>query len=339
MKVVQALTEGHPDKVCDQIADALVDEYLRRDPQSRIDLSVMGSHGMLTIGGQVCSDADFDAGDLAKNVYREIGYTDDIEPFVNLDVQPHGASHNTQGSDGTVIVSGYATRETREMLPQPLVLCNALARRLDEMRKNVPGFTWMRPDGKVMLVMDGAQVKAVTVLLQHEESMDHMTLQQVILERVVEMTVGPLSGAEVNVNPIGCFSQGGLGFDTGASNRKVVSDTYGGLVPFGTGGLSGKDPGRAERAGAYMARYAAKSLVKQGVADNVYIRAAYSLGKAEPVMLEAKAGDGRDVTDVVKSQFDFRPAAIVERLNLRRPMYRATSNYGHFGKEGLPWEE
>ncbi len=339
MKVVQALTEGHPDKVCDQIADALVDEYLRRDPDSRVDISVMGSHGMLTIGGQVCSDADFDAGALAKNIYRDIGYTDEIEPFVNLDIHPHDGAHTHQGSDGTVIVSGYATRETREMLPLPVVLANALARRLDELRKSVPGFSWMRPDGKVQLVMEGAAVKAVTVLLQHEESIDHLTLQQVILDRVVALTVGSTENVQVSINPIGCFSKGGLGFDTGASNRKVVSDTYGGLIPFGSGGLSGKDPGRAERAGAYMARFAAKSLVKQGVADNVLIRAAYSLGKAEPVALEAKSGDGRDLTDLLKPSFDFRPAAIVERLGLRKPLYRATSNYGQFGKEGLPWED
>ncbi|MEK9131204.1 MAG: methionine adenosyltransferase domain-containing protein [Patescibacteria group bacterium] len=339
MKVVQALTEGHPDKVCDQIADALVDEYLRRDPQSRIDLSVMGSHGMLTIGGEVCSDADFDAGALAKKVYAEIGYTDEIEPFVNIDIHPHDPNHMHRGSDGTVFVNGYATRETREMLPLPVVLVNALARRLDEMRKSIPGFDWMRPDGKVQLVMSGAVVKVVTVLLQHEESVDHSTLQQVILDRVVAMTVGSTDGAQVNINPIGCFSAGGLGHSTGSSNRKVATDTYGGLIPFGSGGLSGKDPGRAERAGAYMTRYAARQLVKQGLADNVIIRAAYSLGKAEPVALEAKSGDGKDLTEELKKQFDFRPAAIVERLNLRRPIYRATSNYGHFGKEGLPWEE
>lgn len=339
MKVVQALTEGHPDKVCDQIADALVDEYLRRDPMSRVDISVMGSHGMLTIGGQVCSDADFDAGELARKVYAEIGYIDQIEPFVNLDVHPHNPSHAHNGSDGTVVVTGYATRETREMLPLPVVLATSIARRIDELRKNVPGFGWIRPDGKVQLVMEGAQVKAVTVLLQHEESIDHLTLQQIILDRVIAMTVGSIENVQLSINPIGCFSNGGLGFDTGASNRKVACDTYGGLIPFGSGGLSGKDPGRAERAGAYMARYAAKQLVKRGVADVVLIRAAYSLGRAEPIALEAKSGKGEDLTELVKKEFDFRPAAIVERLNLRRPLYRATSIYGQFGKEGLPWEE
>lgn len=339
MKVVQALTEGHPDKVCDQIADALVDEYIRRDPLSRVDLSVMGSHGMLTIGGQVCSDADFDAGELAKQVYQDIGYVDQIEPFVNLDVHPHNPAHAHAGSDGTVVVVGYATRETREMMPLPVVLAASIARRIDELRKNVPGFGWIRPDGKVQLVMEGAAVKAVTVLLQHEESIDHLTLQQIILDRVVSLTVGSTEAVQVSINPIGCFSNGGLGFDTGASNRKVSCDTYGGLIPFGTGGLSGKDPGRAERAGAYMTRYVAKQLVKRGVADVVLVRAAYSLGKAEPVALEVKAGDGTDLTELVKKEFDFRPAAVVERLNLRRPIYRATSNYGHFGKEGLPWEE
>ena len=338
MKVVQAFTEGHPDKVCDAIADALLDEYLRRDPESRVDLSVMGSHGMMMIGGQVSSDADFDAGELARRVYHEIGYEDEIEPFVNIDAKPKALANGHGGSDGTVFMNGYATRETRELLPLPVVLSNLLVRRMDEMRKNMPGFSWMRPDGKVQLVMDQHHIAGVTVLLQHEETVDHATLQQMMLERVVVPTLGSVQGMLVHINPIGCFSEGGLGHDTGASNRKVVSDTYGGLIPFGSGGLSGKDPGRAERAGTYMARYVARMLVQQGVADNILVRVAYSLGKAEPVLLEVKTGDGRDVTALAKSAFDFRPEAIVERLNLRRPIYRATATYGQFGKDGLPWE-
>jgi S-adenosylmethionine synthetase len=270
-------------------------------------------------------------------VYREIGYSDDIEPFVNVDVRPK--RDNKHGSDGTVFVNGYATRETREFLPQPVVLVNTLARRIDEMRKSVPGFSWIRPDGKVQLMMDGAMIKGVTVLLQHEESIDHTTLQQMMLEKVITLTLGPVDHAFVSVNPIGCFSEGGLGHDTGASNRKVDADTYGGLIPFGSGGLSGKDPGRTERAAAYMARYVAKTLVKEGVADNVLVKLAYSLGRAEPVVVEARSGDGRDLTELIKPRFDFRTEAIVERLDLRRPIYRATATYGHFGKEGLPWEE
>lgn len=336
-KVVQALTEGHPDKVCDAIADAIVDEYLRRDPESRVDLSVMGSHGMLTIGGSVASEADFDAGELAKRVYKEIGYGDEIEPFVNLDICPK--KEQGHGSNGTVFMNGYATRETREMLPAPLVLANTLARRIDEMRKSVPGFGWIRPDGKVQLLMEGPTIKGVTVLLQHEETVDHNTLQQMMLEKVVKLTLGPIDNAFVSINPIGCFSEGGLGHDTGASNRKIDADTYGGLIPFGSGGLSGKDPSRTERAAAYMARYVAKTLVKEGVADNVLVRLAYSLGRAEPVVVEARDGVGRDLTDLIKPRFDFKTEAIVERLNLRRPIYRSTATYGHFGKDGLPWED
>lgn len=338
MKVVQACTEGHPDKVCDQIADALVDEYLRRDPFSRVEISVMGSHGMLTIGGHVQSEADFDAGAFAQAVYRQIGYTDEIEPFVNIGTKDVRSTWQNGGAHGTIFVQGYATRETRELLPRPFVLANTLTRHLDELRKNDPLFSWIRPDGKVQLIMDGARVTALTIHLQHDEAVNHRHIQQLILERAVLPILGPLDGAFMSVNPVGCFSEGGLAHDTGASNRKVSDDTYGGLIPFGGTGLSGKDPSRTERALAYMTRFAARSLVTEHGLANVLVRVATSLGKSEPVLIEAKGGDGNDLTAFVKKQFDFRTEAILERLNLRRPIYRATSTYGHFGKAGLPWE-
>jgi len=335
--MVQSYTEGHPDKVCDQIADALLDEYLRRDPESRVDLSVMGSHGMLAVGGTVQTEADFDAGELARQVYKDIGYEDEIEPFVNIDTRPKSESKNS--SDGTVFVHGYATRETREMLPLPVVLVNMLARRIDETRKQAPGFSWIKPDGKIQLLMDGKAIKGVTILLQHEESVDHHMLQEMMINHVVEPILGKIEHGFVSINPIGCFSQGGLGNDAGASNRKIFSDTYGGIVPFGSSALSGKDPGRIERAGAYMARFVAKSLVREGVCDNVLVRLAYSLGKRNPVLVEARTGAGQDLSEMIESSFDFSRDGIIKRLDLQKPIYRATANYGHFGKDGLPWEE
>ncbi len=336
MKVVQACTEGHPDKVCDQIADAIVDEYLRRDPMSRVEISVMGSHGMLTIGGCVASEADFDAGELARRVYHEIGYTDDIEPFVNIET--HRSTFASSGTHSTMFVHGYATRETREMLPTPVVFANAIARRLDEYRKNDPRFSWIRPDGKVQLIMNGEHVKALTVLLQHDESVDHRSVQGSVLEHIIEPILGSLNGAFLSVNPVGHFREGGLGHDTGASNRKIGDDTYGHLIPFGSAKLSGLDPARTERAVAYLARFAAKWIVQKEHVANCLVRVATSLGRAEPVLVEAKTGDGRDVSELVKAEFDFRPDAIMERLDLRKPIYRATSTYGQFGKVGLPWE-
>ncbi|MEK7665797.1 MAG: methionine adenosyltransferase domain-containing protein [Patescibacteria group bacterium] len=337
MKVVQACTEGHPDKVCDQIADAIVDEYLRRDSTSRVEISVMGSHGMLTIGGCVSSEADFDAGELARRVYHEIGYTDEIEPFVNIETHKSFHGHNG-GAQSTTFVHGYATCETREMLPRSLVFANTIAQRLDEARKNDSRFAWIRPDGKVQLVMDGDCVKALTVLLQHDELVDHRSVQQNVLDHIITPVLGPLNGAFLSINPVGCFSEGGLGHDTGASNRKIGDDTYGNLIPFGSAKLSGLDPARPERAVAYMARYVAKWIVKREGVSNCLVRVATSLGRPEPVVLEAKTGDGRDVSTLIKAEFDFRVEAIVERLDLRKPIYRATSNYGQFGKSGLPWE-
>lgn len=339
MKAVQVCTEGHPDKVCDQIADAIVDEYLRRDPQSRVDLSVMGSHGMLMIAGRVRSLADFDVGDFSRRVYREIGYLDEVEPFVNIEAIVEDEPIRFPATDGTVIVHGYATRETMEFLPRPLVLANTLARQLDNLRRNDQGFSWIRPDGKIQLLMDGAVIKGVTILLQHDEKVNHAQIQQLIVERLLTAVLGRLDSAFISVNPVGCFSQGGLRYDTGASNRKIADDTYGGLIPFGTAGLFGKDPGRAERAVTYMARYAAKRLVIDQGVDNCLIRVATSLGRTEPVLIEARTGHGQDLSHLARSQFDWRLEAIVERLNLRRPIYRAIAAYGQFGRPGLPWEE
>ncbi len=329
--------------MCDQIADAIVDEFLRRDPEARVDLDVMGSHGMLMIGGEVSSKADFDLSELARRVYRDIGYMDEIEVFVNVDRQSK-EMEGLRGASDTVVVHGYATAETREMLPRPLVYAHALARRLDDLRRNDPAFAWLRPDGKVQLVVEKDQVCAVTVLASHDASVNPRDAQATILDRIVTPVVGE-TGAQIFINPIGSFTTFGFQADSGASGRKTATDTYGALVPHGDSHLSGKDPFKAERAGAYMARFVARKLVEQGLASSAFVTVAYTLGRAEPVHVEAKgvggaegAGVTKDLTAIVKEQFDFRPEAIVERLSLVRPIYQATAVYGHFGRAEFPWE-
>lgn len=340
-KAVESVTAGHPDKVCDQIADAIVDEFLRRDTKARVDLNVLGSQGMLMIGGEVNSSADFDLAELAKKVYAEIGYKDEIEVFVNID------QRNPQvkaGANDTVVVNGYATRETRELLPRAIVYAHNIARRMDDLRQTDPTFSWMQPDGKVQLVMEKDQIHSAMILASHNSDIDPKDVQTAILDRVLSPIIGEGS-AQLFINPIGAFTVAGFQADSGANGRKTGVDTYGGLIPHGDSSLSGKDPYKAARSGAYMARYAARYLVGQGLAESAVINVAYIIGRAEPVHLEARGvgakshGMKMDLTELVKKQFDFRPEAIVERLDLAKPLYRHTANYGHFGRLGLPWEE
>lgn len=343
-KTVESVTQGNPDKLCDQIADAIVDEYLRRDRQARVDVNVLGSHGMMMIGGEVTSTADFDVGSLAKQVYAEIGYRDDIEVFVNIEAQSTEMKRVHNGVTDNMVVNGFATNETRELLPRAVVYAHNLARRLDDLRRTDPAFSWLKPDGKIQLTMDGTRVTAVTVLASHHVSIDEHDVKTALLERLLVPIVGE-EGVAMYINPVGTFIDAGFRSDSGASGRKMTVDTYGGLIPQGDKSISGKDPLRVDRAGAYMARFAARYLIEQGLASSAMVSLVYSMGRAEPVHLSA-AGMGEksrgakmDLTALLKKTFDFRPEAIAERLNLFQPVYRATATYGHFGRVGFPWEE
>jgi len=341
LKTVEIPLAGHPDKVCDQIVEALLDEYLRRDPKSRVSLKACGSHGMLMVGGTVDSKADFDASAIVKQVYADVGYTDDLEPFINIERPSEDLARQIVGggAQGTCAVYGYATKETREMLPRAFVYTSALARRIDDLRKHDPAFAFLLPDGKVQLTMDGERMVAVTLLIQHTTDIDRTQMQSAVLSQVVEPILGSLEGVQVFVNASGGFSTGGFMASAGASGRKVLADTYGGLLPHGGVAFAGRDPLRPSRAGTYMTRYVAKQLVARGVAGNVLVHATYAIGKSEPVCLEVKTGAGEDVSKLVKQEFDFRPEAIVERLDLQKPMYQNLSAYGQFGREEVPWEE
>ena len=341
LKIVEAPLAGHPDKVCDQIVEMVVDEYLRRDSLTRMDIQALGSNGMVMLGGVVDSRADFDAGAVGKNVYATAGYNDAIELFVNLE-KPTEDSARTMvrgGAQGTAIVHGYATKETREMLPRGVVYANVIARKIDALRQTDPRFSWLRPDGKVQVATDGDRIRAVTVIVEHDSGMGLAMVQSQIVAEAIIPSLPSIEGVTILVNSGGSFTKGGFGANAGVSGRKVLADSYGGLLPHGGMGLAGKDPLKPGRSGTYMARYVAKTLVTEGVASNVLITAMYALGVAEPLVLSACSGTGEDLTDLVKSRFDWRPEAIVERLNLRRPIYAQCSVYGMFGRPGLPWED
>lgn len=337
LKTVESVMSGQPDKVCDQIAEAIVDEYLRRDPHVRADIRVFGSHGMLMIAGEVNSSADFDVSTLAKKVYQEIGYPDDIEVFVNVETPSEEIKQIKTGVLDTIVINGYSTRETHERLPRAVVFAHTIARHMDEIRKTDPKFSWMKPDGKVQITMQGDKVRAITVLASHHVSVEAKDVKTALLERLIIPAIGEES-AQIYINPTGPFTISGFRADSGASGQKSCVDMYGGLVPHGDKSFVGKDPLRAERAGVYLARMAANFLVEQGLADSALVQVVYTIGRAEPINIEA-IGKRIDFTQIIKQKFDFRPEAIVERLQLRQPIYQQTAVYGCFGREGLPWEK
>jgi len=341
IKTVESVTEGHPDKVCDQISDAILDEYLKQDPDSRVAVETFGSHGLLMIGGEVTSRGKIEAEFIANQVYKEIGYTQNLEILTHIEQQSPdiamGVDKGGAGDQG--IMYGFANNETSEFLPKPIVVVHNLTKRLAFLRKNHPKFTWLGPDGKAQVTYEGNRLKTVLVSTQHLKDVGNEILQSLLISHLVEPVVGDINGVEILINPTGKFMQGGFEADTGLTGRKIMVDTYGGLLPHGGGAFSGKDPTKVDRSAAYMARFAAKNIVANGLAKSCLVSVAYAIGRAEPLMMRAVSGDGKDLSAILKEKFDFRPKAIIERLGLKRPIYLKTASYGHFGKEGLPWED
>jgi len=340
MKSVESVTEGHPDKVCDQIADAILDAYLSRDPLSRVAVEVFGSHGALMIGGEVSSEAEVDVVQVAESVYKEIGYEDDIEIFTNIEAQSPDIARgvDTGGAGDQGIMYGYASAETPEFLPRPVVLAHRLAWGLSNLRRHHPEFKWLRPDGKTQVTVQGKNVTTVVVSTQHEEGIETDRIKAALEEHLIAPVIGALDKVDLWINPTGLFIRGGFDADTGLTGRKIMVDTYGGMIPHGGGAFSGKDATKVDRSAAYMCRFAAKNIVANGIAKNCLVTVAYAIGREEPVMLTAKSGEGKDLSGYLRQNFDFRPAAIIERLGLRRPIFRPTAAYGHFGRDEFPWE-
>lgn len=341
MKTAESVTSGHPDKICDQISDAILDEYLRRDPESRTGVECFGNHGMLVIGGEVTSTGTVDAEAVARAIYREIGYTDELQIMAHLVKQSPDIAQgvDTGGAGDQGIMYGYATAETQEFLPRPVVLAHALTRRLTDLRRHDPAYAWLGPDGKAQVTIDHGRITAVLVSTQHAADMSHDDVLVGVRDGVIAPIIGDLRDVEVLVNPTGRFVIGGFAGDSGLTGRKLMVDTYGGLIPHGGGAFSGKDPTKVDRSASYMTRFVAKNLVANGLAKNCLVSVAYAIGRAAPLMIRAVTGEGKDLSALVREKFDFRPRAIIERLGLRRPMYLRTASGGHFGKDGLPWEE
>ena len=336
----ESVTSGHPDKVCDQISDAILDACLEQDPRSRVAVETFGSHGTLMIGGEVTTKAHVNYKKIAEKVYRDIGYTEKLNilsrvaeqsPDIAMGVDKEGA-----GDQG--IMYGYATNETKEMLPQGVVLAHALARRLEKLRREKK-LKWLKPDGKTQVTISRGKVITALTSTQHAKNVSQEEIREALIKHLFSPILGSTKFIEILVNPTGKFEIGGFAADAGLTGRKIMVDTYGGLIPHGGGCFSGKDPSKVDRSAAYMCRFVAKNLVANGYGKKVLVSVAYAIGRAEPVMVEAFNDNGKNLTDIVTKRYDFRPRAIIERLDLRRPIYQETAAYGHFGVKGRPWEK
>lgn len=341
---VESVTSGHPDKICDQISDAILDECLKQDPKSRVAIETFGAHGLLVIGGELTTKAEVNFPKVAADVYRNIGHTEKLKIITNVVQQSPDIAMgvDTGGAGDQGIMYGYATDETPEFMPQAVVLAHGLTKGLEKLRKSGK-VKWLKPDGKSQVTIDNGRVKTVLVGCQHDAKVS----QEEIKTTLASLLVNPLlkkygqnpSEVQFLVNLSGRFVLGGFTADTGLTGRKIMVDTYGGLVTHGGGCFSGKDPSKVDRSAAYMARFVAKNLVANGYAKKCLVSVAYALGRAEPLMAEALDEKGKSLAEMVNKKFDFRPRAIIERLDLQRPIYLQTATYGHFGKKGLPWEK
>ena len=339
---VESVTSGHPDKICDQISDTILDAYLLKDPQSRVAVESFGGHGKLVIGGEVTSKAKVDYVKIARAVYKKIGYKDELEISANIVTQSPDIAMgvDTGGAGDQGIMYGFATDETPEFMPKGVVLAHKLARRLEEVRKSGK-IKWLRPDGKTQVTYLNGKLQTVLVSAQHSPEVKLEKIKKEITEKIIRPLLSKEEKRTVKilVNPTGKFIQGGFGADTGLTGRKIMVDTYGGIIPHGGGCFSGKDSTKVDRSGAYMARFVAKNLVANGYGKEVLVSVAYAIGLAEPLMIEAFNEKGENLAEIVRKNFDFRPLSIIKTLNLRAPIFEQTAAYGHFGQKNLPWEK
>jgi S-adenosylmethionine synthetase len=365
----ESVTEGHPDKVCDQISDAILDEYLRQDPDSRVAVETMATTGFVVVAGEVTSKAKFNEkaqDELVRKVIREIGYdkpelefdANTCEIMLRLHAQSPDISQGItatddkdQGAGDQGLMFGYATNETEELMPMPIILAHKLTKKLSDVRKSKE-LPWARPDGKSQVSVqyeDGKPKKIETIVLstQHAPNVSNSEITNALIEKVIKPVCGSLwnDKIKIHVNPTGKFEIGGPHGDTGLTGRKIIVDTYGGQGRHGGGAFSGKDPSKVDRSACYMCRYIAKNIVAAGLADKCEVQVAYAIGVAYPVSLMVNTFDTgkipeEDIENIVRKNFDMRPSAIISQLDLKKPFYRKTAAYGHFGRNEpeFKWE-
>jgi len=359
----ESVTEGHPDKIADQISDAVLDAILAQDRKGRVACETLLTTGLVVVAGEITTDCYVDVPALVREVVKDIGYVssdhgfdchtcgvitaiDKQSPDIALGVDKEGA-----GDQG--LMFGYACRETEELMPLPIMLCHRLVERLSQVRR-AGTLDYLRPDGKSQVSVryrNGQPVAVETIVIstQHADTVGQDQIRNDIIQHVILPVVPPAlldpNKIVYHINPTGRFVTGGPMGDTGVTGRKIIVDTYGGSCPHGGGAFSGKDPTKVDRSGAYMARHVAKNIVAAGLADRAQVQVAYAIGVPEPVSIMVRTdGTGaipeHQLEEIVRRQFDFRPRAIIEYLNLRRPIYRKTAAFGHFGRRDpdFTWE-
>jgi S-adenosylmethionine synthetase len=359
----ESVSEGHPDKVCDFIADSIVDAYLAQDAGSRVACEVLCKRNLVVVGGEVTSRAQIDYERLVRQAIAEIGYTDDSEPFsadtvqillaltkqsgeIGRAVDGHHRGSPDQGAGDQGIMFGYASDETPELMPLPVVLAHALTKGLTDDRRN-GAVDWLRPDSKAQVSVvyrDGrpSHVSCVLVSTQHARRVSGDEVRTYICDTLAPRALGRWFDASTTfiVNPSGSFIEGGPSADCGVTGRKIIADSYGGVGRHGGGAFSGKDPSKVDRSAAYFCRYVARGIVASGIARRAELLVSYAIGQPTPLSIKVDTfGSGDDAAAArFVENFDFRPGQIARELDLLRPIYRSTTNYGHFGRPGLPWE-
>jgi S-adenosylmethionine synthetase len=360
----ESVSEGHPDKVCDYISDSVLDACLEHDPRSRVACETLVKSDHVVLAGEITTNAKLDFDKIVRQAVKEIGYTDTSEPFCDTTLKivqlitkqsneiSQGVTETTsqsgdQGAGDQGIMFGYATDESPEMMPLPILLAHKLMKGMADDRHSGK-YGWLRPDSKsqVSLNYDGndpRDVTAVVVSTQHSPEADQKRITEYVREELGPKALGSWWNTSLTlfVNPTGSFIHGGPSADAGVTGRKIIVDSYGGWGRHGGGAFSGKDPSKVDRSSAYFCRYVAKQVVASGFAKKAEIQVGYAIGMAKPVSVKVDTfgtGDERAAADFVMNSFDFRPRAIIEKLNLLRPIYRQSTNYGHFGRTGLPWE-
>ena len=365
----ESVTEGHPDKVADQISDRILDAILSQDKKARVACETLVTTGMAIIAGEITTNAYVDMPEVVRDTIKDIGYNnsamgfdwktcavmstiDKQSPDIAVGVNGQGL-YQEQGAGDQGLMFGYACKDTSALMPIPIFLAHGLTRRLAHVRKSGK-LAWLRPDGKSQITVEYEEgkpkrVHTVVIAAQHGPEVDHDTLSEAIVEEVIKKVVPPEmldENTQFFINTTGRFVVGGPLGDCGLTGRKIIMDTYGGFGYHGGGAFSGKDPSKVDRSSSYMCRYIVKNIVAAGLAEKCEIQVAYTIGRAEPVSVMVGAyGTGvvssAELTEIVKKEFDLRPAAVIERLDLLRPVFAKTTNYGHFGRE-IPefgWEK
>ena len=373
----ESVTEGHPDKICDQISDAVLDSILARDPMARVACETAVTTGMVLVMGEISTSCYVDIPKVVRSTIKEIGYDrakygfdcDTCSVLTSIDEQSSDiamgvdeALESREGEKDEVeavgagdqgMMFGFATNETPEYMPSPIAMAHRLSRRLTEVRKNGT-LSYLRPDGKSQVTVEYddnkvVRIDAIVISTQHDEHVSQEQIREDLMEHVIRAVIPAElldESTKYYINPTGRFVVGGPQGDSGLTGRKIIVDTYGGYGRHGGGAFSGKDPTKVDRSAAYAARWVAKNLVAAGIADKLEIQLAYAIGVAKPVSIEVETfGTGKlsdeEITNIVEKVFDLRPGAIIRDLDLRRPLYRQTAAYGHFGRNdlNLPWEQ